>query len=167
MAVFTATVSIKGANGKESKKYFDLGDFASGTPAGDYALAENAITQITGAMDPVVEGTISKVTLTGVVSESAAPGAGDVFENAMINVYLDPAGDKVSQVYLPAPDISIFLAATGTNRDVVDTGDANLIQYIQQVSQHAFISDGEQIDVTVGNGMKNGVRTVRNLKLGT
>jgi hypothetical protein len=157
---------MKGANGKIVNKVFDLGDFTSGTPAGDYGLAENAATQIAGALAAVTDATLSQVTLTGLVSTDAGAGAGDVFENAMINTFLDAAGEKVTQIYVPAPLQGIFLAAAGVNRDVVDTGDADLIQYIQQLSQHAFVSDGEQIDVTVNSGMKNGVRVVRNLKLG-
>jgi hypothetical protein len=166
MTIFTARVGMKGQNGKVVNKIYDLGDFTTGTPAGDYAAAEIAITQITGALATVTDATLSQVTLTAVVSTDVAAGGGDVFENALINAFLDAAGEKTTQTYIPAPAQAIFLAVDGVNRDVVDTGDADLIQYIQQLEQHAFVSDGEQINVTVNNGMKNGVRVVRNLKLG-
>lgn len=166
MTVFTGRVSMKGANGKIVNKIYDLGDFTSGTPAGDYGLAEAALTQITGALAAVTDATLSQVTLTGVVSTDAAAGDGDVFENALVNVFLDAAGEKITQIYIPAPAQAIFLATAGVNRDVIDTGDAALIQYVQQLEQHAYVSDGEQINVTVNSGMKNGVRVVRNLKLG-
>ena len=166
MAGFSATVHFKGANNKTIKRYVDLGDFTTGTPSGDYAAALAAITQIVGAVEAVTDAVVSLVTLTGVVQESAAAGAGDIFENAQLNVFLDAAGEKKTQWFLPAPSIGVFLAAEGVNRDVVDTGDADIIQLVQQLSQHAYISDGEQIDTTVNNGIENGVRVVRSLKLG-
>lgn len=167
MTVFLATVSLVGNNGKEVKRYYDLGDFSTGTAEGDYAAAVSAIDQITGALGDITDAAIRRVTLTGVHSEDlVTAGGGDVFENALLNLYLDAAGEKVGQVYVPAPAIAIMLAATGKNSDVVDTGNAEVIQYVQQISQHAFISDGEQVNTTVGNGIANGVRTVRSLKLG-
>ena len=166
MTKFLATISLKGANGKVVKRYLDLGDFTSGSGGGDYALAETAVNQIAGALAAVTDATIASVTLTGTVSESTAAGAGDVFENAMLNLFLDAAGEKKTQWYVPAPSIGVFLATEGKNRDVVDTADADIIQLVQQLSQHAFVSDGEQVDTTVNNGIENGVRVVRNLKLG-
>lgn len=167
MTIFTATVTLVGANNKEVKRYFDLGDFTEGTPAADYAAADNALTQIVGALDTITDAAVRRATLTAVHTEDlVTAGGGDVFENAMINVFLDAAGEKVGQLYVPAPVIGIFLAATGKNRDVLDTADADLIQYVQQIEQHAYISDGEQVDVTVNNGIDSGVRTVRSLKLG-
>lgn len=166
MTVFTANISIKGANNKEVKRRFDLGDFDTGGAASDYAAAESAINQIAGALAAVTDGTLSSVTLTSVVSSDAAAGGGDVFENGMVNVYLDAGGEKVTQLYIPAPVQGIFLATDGKNRDVIDLTDADLVQYVQQVAQHAFVSDGEQIDTTLTNGIEGGVRTVRNLKLG-
>lgn len=166
MTVFSARVSLKGANGKVVNKVYDLGDFTEGTPAADYAAAEAAIGQIAGALAAVTDCVLSQVTLTSVVSEDASVGAGDVFENALVNVHLDSAGEKIAQQYIPGASIGIFLASEGVNRDVVDTADTDLVQYIQQLSQHAFISDGESIDTTVNAGIRNGVRTVRKVKLG-
>lgn len=166
MTVFTGTIHLKGQNGKTVKRYIDLGDFSEGTPAADYSAADSAINQIAGALAAVTDATISLVTLTGVVSESAAAGAGDVFENAMMNLFLDPAGEKKTQWYAPAPSIGIFLATDGKNRDVVDTADADVIQLVQQLSQHAFVSDGEQVDTTINNGIESGIRVVRKMKLG-
>jgi len=166
MTVFSARLDFKGANGKIVKRYLDLGDFTTGTPGGDYDAAVSALNQIAGAYAAVTDATIAQSTLTSIVSTSAVAGAGDVFENAMVNVYLDAAGEKVSQLYWPAPTIDIFLAAAGVNRDVLDTADADVIQLVQQFSQHAFVSDGEQINTTVNNGIKNGVRDVRNMQLG-
>lgn len=163
---FQGTISFKGQNGKVVKRYIDLGDFSTGTPAGDFGAAEAAITQIAGAVASVTDATLSSVTLTGVVSEDGAVGAGDIFENAMLSVFLDAAGEKVTQWYLPAPSIGAFLATEGKNRDVVDTNDTDVIQLVQQLSQHAYVSDGEQINTTVNNGIESGVRVVRNLKLG-
>jgi len=166
MTVFYATVSFEGADGKQVKRKFDLGDFATGTPDGDYAAADNAITQITGALATITDAAIRKVLLTGVQSEDlVTAGAGNVFENALLNVYLDAGGVKVTQLYVPAPVIGIFLTATGPGRDKLDIADADVIQYVQQIAQHAFVSDGEQVDTTVSNGIDGGKRVVRDLKL--
>lgn len=166
MTVFTAMVTLVGLDGKEVKRKFDLGDFTTGTPANDYAAAENAISQIAGALAAVTDAAVRRVTLTAIQAEDlVTAGAGNVYENAMVNVYLDAAGEKVTQLYIPAPSVGIMLAASGPNLDKVDSADADLIQYVQQVSQHAFVSDGEQIDTTINNGIDSGIRTVRSLKL--
>jgi hypothetical protein len=167
VTVFTATATLVGQNGKEVKRFFDLGDFTEGTAAADYAAAEAAIGQITAALAAITDAALRRVTLTAVQFEDlVTPGGGDVFENALLNLYLDAAGEKVTQHYVPAPVIGVFLATDGKNRDVIDTGDVDLVQYVQQLSQHAFVSDGEQVDVTVNDGIESGVRSVRNLKLG-
>lgn len=166
MTEFIGTIVVEDVRGKRSRMQFDLGDFTTGAPGTDYDAAVSAMTQISGALAAVTNGVLREVTLRGIVSEDASPGAGDATERAMINAYLDAAGDKVTQVYIPAPVQGIFLATEGVNYDVVDTADADLIQYVQQLSQHAFVSDGEQINTTVGNGIESGLRVARSLKLG-
>lgn len=158
MTVFKCKAMMKGANGKVRPKYFNLGDFVTGTPEGDYAAALNAANQITGALANVTQATISEVTLTSIVSTSAVAGAGDLFNQALVNVHLDAAGDKIAQVYIPAALVDIFVGASGAALDVVDVADAALVQYIQQLSQHSEISDGEQIDTTLQNGINSGKR---------
>jgi hypothetical protein len=80
----------------------------------------------------------------------------------------DPtAVEHVSQIFIPAPVIGIFSAPTGALRDVVDVTDADLTQYVQQLSQHAYVSDGETIQTASGDdGMLNGRRVIRKVRLG-
>lgn len=162
MTRFTAKIVFEGANGKTRPRYFDLGDFTTGTPGGDYDAAVSAITQIAGAFGPVTDAAIRKVELTGIVSEdTVTPGGGDVYENALVNTYLDAGGVKQTQLYWPAPAIGIFQGAAGAARDKLDITNADVIQLVQQYSQHAFVSDGEQIDTTIQNGIDSGYRSVQ------
>lgn len=161
---FKAKLVFKGANGKEVPRYIDLGTFDLGTPGANFDGANSALAQIRGAYQDVTAALIVQSTLTEVEEFSGTPG-GDVFQTAMVNVYLDADGEKVSQLYWPAPLDAIMLSDTGPNRDVVDTADTEVIQLVQQFSQHAFISDGEQVNVTVNNGIKDGYRDIRDMNL--
>lgn len=164
MAVFRARIVLEDIRGKNSVMNLDLGDFGN-DPATDFPAALAALNQIAGALDPVTDMVIRETSLTSIVDTSADPGAGSALERAMLNVYLDAAGTKVAQVYVPAPSQAIFAATSGPNYDAVDTANTDVIQFVQQLSQHAFISDGEQVDTTTNNGIKNGIRVGRNLKL--
>lgn len=169
MTRFVGHAILRGLNNRTLRKTYDLGDFTGATA---YADASNAMTQITGALEAVTDATLAEWGLTSVEDSSAAAGAGDLFENAMVNVYsLDEddatAVEHVSQIYIPAASIDIFSAATGELRDIVDITDAALTQYVQQLAQHGYISDGETIQVGSGDdGMLNGKRVIKKVRLG-
>lgn len=163
---FYGKVTLRGANGKTSTLTYDFGNFAEGTDALDFAAAQNALTQVTGALANVTDAEIAKVTLsTDTVESSVVPASGDIFELAQLTLALTTAG-KYASAKVPAPVIGIFSGATGDLRDVIDINDAALVQYVQQLEQHTDVSDGETIDATIGsNGLVRGHRVVRAARL--
>lgn len=167
-SIWKLSVVLKALNDRTVSKDFDLGEFDGVTLEEEFGEANNAAVQIVGALEDVTEATVVKQTLTYfMVDNPAAAGAGDVTEYALLNVWTldedDPtAVEHVSQHYIPAPVIGIFEGATGKDRDRIDRDDADLAQYVQQVAQHAFISDGETIQESSGvNGMDSGKRITR------
>jgi hypothetical protein len=95
---------------------------------------------------------------------SVPSGDADVHEYATITCYLNAPGEaeKVTNIRVLAPVDGVFAGTEGELYDQVDTADADLVQYVQQLSQHAYVSDGEQINTGTGaNGMKGGRRNAR------
>lgn len=169
MTYFTATIGLRGSNGKVVPMNFDLGEF-TGISLNDFPDALDALNQIRGALVDITSANIAYVRLHHEVeADSTEPANADVFETAMVNVHIAPAGEaeKLTQIYIPAPVIGIFEGTTGNDRDIVDRDDSDLQQYIQQLAQHSFVSDGEQIQTAVGaGGIKNGRRVIKPHKLG-
>lgn len=167
---FTATIGLRGTNGKVSNLNYDLGTFTEADAGADFIAAQSALTQIVGALEDVTDAAVAFSALHSVQSQSGTvPAAADVFEKASVVCYLnDPSteAEKTTNINIPAPVIGIFQGASGSDRDKIDKADADLVQFIQQISQHAFVSDGEQIDTTVTDGIKGGRRVVTRVKLG-
>jgi len=166
---YVLNLQLKGANDRVVPKTYDLGIFDGASAEVEFGEANNAMTQIVGALEAITEATIIKQTLTlSVVDNAAAAGGGDVTEYAMLNVWTldvdDPtAVEHLAQHYVPAPVIGVFVGATGKDRDRIDRSDADLAQYVQQVAEHAFISDGETIQYPGSgvNGMDSGKRITK------
>jgi len=165
---FYGAVTLKDINEDKSTKIYDLGVFdSSGNEGQEFEDALGALDQIVGALSPITNADIVETTIRGVVSTFDLPGAGDLSEQALINVYvtdpeqaLDPI--HMAQTYVPAPVDGVFMTPTGPGHKIVDVSDTALVQYIDQLAQHAFISDKEVIQVTSGNdGMKSGRRVTR------
>lgn len=129
---------------------FDLGE-----PA-DEAAALNAANQIRGALVDITDAFVASESLTLVVSEdNQVPADADVTDIANITVHLNAPTEaqKLHNLPVPAPIDALFLADGVT----VDTSNALLIQYVQQIAQHAFVSDGEQVNTASGsNGISGG-----------
>ena len=158
-------LQIKGLNGRTVPKSYDLGTFDDVSLEVEFGNANNAAVQIAGALDTIILGAIVKQTLSyDMVDDNSIPGGGDTTEYAALNVWTldedDPtAVTHIAQHYIPAPADTIFEGVIGKDRDRIDRQDADLAQYVQQVSQHAFISDGETIQMGAGvNGMDGGKR---------
>lgn len=168
-----ASAVLKGLNGRTVPVRWDLGEFTGADFGAEALAAQSAMNQLVGSLDDVTNAPVIGTRLTQVDDSGAGfPGDGDLFKAAMVNVYTldedDPtAVEHISQVYIPAPVDGIFVAASGPLLDVVDITDADLTQYIQQVAQHAFISDGETIQTASGDdGMIDGRRVIRKVRLG-
>jgi hypothetical protein len=131
---------------------FDLGE-----PA-DYAAASAAANQIRGALVAITKAFIRESRLTELVETSAlrpTDESADCFEEAVVTVYLvDANEEKLHTVRVPAPETALFLSDGMT----VDTGNALLIQYVQQLAQHSFVSDGDVIDDANNNGIYKGYK---------
>lgn len=170
MTQFSYTITLRGTDNEKSSLTYDLGDFTEADAGADFLAALNAANQIRGALVDVTDANIAEERISNVIfSDNQLPAAADVFEEALVSVHLAPPteAEKLHQLRIPAPKIGIFTATTGTARDVVDVTDTLLQQYVQQVSQHAFVSDGESVNVTNPNGgIKQGFRNVRKRRLG-
>lgn len=87
---------------------------------------------------------------------SDAPAAGsDVSDVAHVNVRLDaePSG-KLASLAIPAPIDALFVGgAAGTE---VDIANATLIDLVANFVADFEISDGENVDTTLTNGIKDG-----------
>lgn len=151
---FSYKITLQGTKpGDKTTLVFDLGDFAEPV---DYAAVLNAANQIRGALVDITDANVAKETVTGVVSEdNNLPADADTTDEAAIVVHLNVANtaEKLHTLRVPAPIDALFQPGGET----VDLTNADLVQYIQQVAQHAYVSDGEQIQTGSGtDGMKRG-----------
>lgn len=165
---FSGYVVLRGNNAKTTRINYDLGEFTAATPGDEYEAAVSAITQIVGALDTITDAEIAEYGLGAALADSGAvPGDGvNVFEVAAVSCYVSAPAEvpKFATVNVPAPVDGIFMAASGEGKDIVDVTDAALQQYVQQLSEHAFVSDGEQINITNPNGgVRRGRRITRNI----
>ena len=159
--LFTYRLVLQGTKSKDKTTMaFDLGDLV------DFPTAENLAGQIRGALLDITDALVSKETITGILSEgNQLPADADTTDEAVISVHLNaPAeAEKLATIRVPAPIDAVFNADGIT----VNMAEALVIQYVQQVAQGAYISDGEQIDTASGNdGMAAGYWRSRGKVLG-
>lgn len=170
MTAFTYSVKLRGTDNLISTLNFDLGDFAEADAGADFLAALNAANQIRGALADITDANIAEEALRHAISEDTQlPANADVFEEALVTVHLNPPAsvEKVHNLRIPAPVIDLFQDTTGNARDVVDPTNALLQQFVQQVAQHAYVSDGERVDTTHPNGgIKQGFRNIKKRRLG-
>ena len=157
---YYATITLQGHTAKDKTTLvFDIG-----SPA-DHTAATSAINQIRGALVDITKAFVSKVSLTEVLEEDGqrpADTSADCFEEAAVSTYLNDALDaeKLHVIRIPAPIEALFLSDAST----VDTSNALLVQYVQQLSQHSFVSDGEVINTAIDDGIKYGYKRSRSRK---
>jgi len=149
MPNYRYTITLQGhIVGDKSTLRFDLGDLV------DEASALNAANQVRGSLVDITKAFVAQELLTNVISEddtNPTDESADTFEKAKVTVYLNDTGTKVHNIAIPAPDE--FIQPDGRTVDITN---ALLIQYVQQLAQHTFLSDNEQIDTTLSNGIKAG-----------
>lgn len=163
---WVGTVGLRGANGKVSNVTYNI-PAVGALPADQYASAKSTLDSIVTELANVTQATIAYKRVSNTYDEDSAAGAGDVFEKATISVHIGATGaaEKFATINIPAPADGIFLAATGSGRDVVDVGDADLQAYVQELT-NVTISDGEVINDALGtSGMDSGRRTLARVKL--
>lgn len=164
---FDGYAVLKGADDRTQRMIFHMGTFTDISAGAEFLLAKSALDDITGALEAVTDAELIQTGVVEVGAVASTAGAGDLFEKALVNVWAineeDPEDvEAKAQIYIPAPTIGIFQTATGPGRNRVDVSDAALQQYVQQLAQHALISDGETIQEGSGvAGMDSGRRVVR------
>jgi len=164
---------LRGANGKTVFKSIDLGVITDTPAAAEYGEAVNRMGLLRTALEAVTDAVVAEERIASLAVLSAAtPAEGDLFENALVNVWTLNTEDAnaiehISQIYIPAPTIGLFQTATGPGRDVVDTADADLTSWVAALAANAEVSDGETIQTGTGtNGMSDGRRVVKKVRLG-
>ncbi len=115
--------------------------------AADYATAASDAAAILAALQNVTNCAIAKTTLQEVTSYTyTLPVDGVQKENqAAISASL-VAKDQSFVFYIPAPIIDIFIAQDGEGADIVDTSDALLVAYFNELSAKTLVSDGDALD---------------------
>lgn len=146
-------ITLRGANNKTVNMAFNLVVDAI-LPADQFAQARNALEAIRDDLALVTDATVAGLRVSFEFDQSNALGAGDLFEKAAVVVHIEPTGEaeKFHTLYIPAPAIGIFLAESGSGRDVVDVADAGLGSFVNAVSENATVSDGETINTDAGTG---------------
>jgi len=162
----------RGLDGRVTRKTYKLQTTVGDTIEEQFTEAVAGNDSITTALGAITNATIQDTGVSYVI-EAYNPGQGDLTEQALVNVWaVDPDNPldvlSISQVFVPAPVVGIFLGASGSNYNKVDPTDAALQTFIDALAANAFISDLEVIDVgTAVNGIENGRRVTRKLPAGT
>jgi len=150
-------IVLQDTRGIVTRLTYELGTFDAGADDGaNYLLALGAADDIRGSLVDVTDANIKEWYIKDVRMQSnVKPADADVTDEAVVSVYLtDPDGEeKLHNLRVPAPIDGVFLSDLRT----VDTGNALLQQYVQQVAQHATVSDGDTVDTAQGaGGIKGG-----------
>lgn len=148
------------ANNKASLSFVLEYDDAA-TPM-DLGGAQSAATQIREALVEVTDAVVSKESLSYLMGSSdSLPGGGvDCMDEAVIMVHLNDPGDlpKLHALRVPAPDSGLWLS----DGETLNITNPDVASYVEQISQHAFISDGEQINLASGTaGIDSGHKRSR------
>lgn len=170
---FLAGWKLRGANGRTLFKSVDLGVITDTTPEAEYGQAVAAMAALRPLFAAVTDAVIAEERIASIaVLDGSTPASGDLFENAMVNLWTlntedANAVEHTSPYYIPAASISIFQTATGPGRDIVDLADADLVAWVAAMATYVEISDGETVQTGSGtDGMANGKRVVKKVKLG-
>jgi len=132
----------------------------SDAPLLGHVEAKLAANSIRGSLVDITDAFVVSESVTEVYFEDnqRPPEGVKAFEEAALIVYLnDPAtAEKLHTLRVPAPIPAMF----EVDGQTVDTSNALVKQFIQQVSQGAWVSDGEQIVVDAANndGFKKGYK---------
>ena len=151
---FIYRITLRGTQpGDTTTLTYDLGDFAEPV---DWSLVQAAADQIRGALVDITDAFIAKETLSGILSsDNSVPTDADTTDELVIITHLNAVGEaeKLHATRVPAPVSTVFQPGG----EVLDKTNADVIQFVQQLAQHAYVSDGEQINTAAGNdGMKKG-----------
>lgn len=96
------------------------------------------------------------------VEASLAYPSGVEKENeALLALEISGAPNKTATIAIPGALDTIFVAATGPNRDIVDTADAAVVAFVANFTSGVFsVSDGEQAENLIG-GVRRHLKNAR------
>lgn len=140
---FKASVSVVDTSGSISTLRYDLRSL-------DFVAAQTDLNTIVLTLATITEGVIAQTFVGEQLAEDALVLPADA-ENAIkasLSLYLAGIGQKRANLKIPAPDESIFTAATGPGYNIVDGNNAAVLDYIalfQTTGGIANISDGETV----------------------
>lgn len=129
------------------------------------ALATADAAALLPTLIAVTDGAIVAYQIVETFTENAVvlpTGGRKITDQALVTVNIAGFGNKKASFNIPVPKDTIFVAAIGTNRDVVDLSDTALIAFSDQfkTTGSAFISDGESLNnMFAGKRISRGSRT--------
>jgi hypothetical protein len=138
---FWLVVTLRDNGGNETTKTYQMVAADADTAATDAATVITALNAVTDAV------IVSYFTYERFIEDAFAyPGDGVQVENlALLDFDLVDHPEKTATVTIPAPNIGIFVASSGSGANVVDTSDAALIAFrdLFRTGGQLLISDGE------------------------
>lgn len=148
-------ITLVGSKLPTTTKTFDLQVDEAALIDAQFTQALAQLAAIEAALLAVTDAIVGRSWVTHTVTESGILGAGDTTDEARISCYINDALEvpKHAILAIPAPSAAIFTAGDANK---VDEGDADVIAYVAAVANNAFVSDGEQINLAIDNGIKDG-----------
>ena len=163
-AGFEATVTLVDSEGSSSVLRYDL-------VAATFAAALTATQALVTDLQAVSDGVVRSYFVGEKYSEDALvlPAGVEIEKRAIITATIAGAVPvKYANIIIPAPTQGIFVSATGPNARVVDTNDADAIQYLSnfEAGANAYVSDGESIMDSASPGNWSGHKAHRGSRRG-
>jgi len=135
------------SSGKNCTKRFEIGN-----PA-DYAAAVAAEAALRPDFVAVTDMAIRSMHLYEEYVEAALayPASTEKENQALLSFEISGMPNKTATMAIPGAKADIFVAATGPNRDIIDTADAAVIAFVANFTSGVFyVSDGEQAENLIG-----------------
>lgn len=159
---YFASVTITDSSGKNKStlRYKLTADDGAGNPGSAFEQALADAGTIVTRLNAITDGVITSydVGLSYDEDTNFVAAEGVQIENlAFISARISASQEKYATIKIPAPSIGIFLATTGTNSNVVDPADADLLTYLSTfvTGGLATLSDGEVLlNPSAANGLK-------------
>jgi hypothetical protein len=163
-AEFQGFVTLVDVRGHEATRRFDLDKAVNAgvdppqEAGARYVIAHDALTDIVAELEVVTNATVKRYGVITTVGQSEQlGGAGsDVTDEALLAYYINETGqrEKLWTFGIPSPVNAIF------EPDLVRVAVANadLADLSAEIAGSAFVSDGEEINTSLGEtGLKMGI----------
>ena len=160
--LWTYNVSLQGATPNNKANLRFILQYDDDSSPMDLAAALTAAGQIKLALIALTSAFVSKETLTWLMSaDNQVPTNGaDCTDEAVIMVHLNEPTDlpKLHALRVPAPINPIWMP----DGETLNIENLLVRAFVNQVAQHAFVSDAEQINTSAGtNGIDSGHKRSR------